>query len=521
MEVKIVGAISRLGTALISNQLPLKAGDLIHAKLLQIENNGRAVIVINGEKMEVKLLSPLEAGKSYLFQIQLANSEILLKHVQTTTGNEETIKATLISQLTRQFGIQKDSWEHRLINLAVHDEWLELGSNKLRTALEWLGQSSMKKQDFQIIEFMSRANLPFSKTIFQSLSALYSGKDVSTLLQTLSISPQHETIQNLMRPLETKIGYRIAELAFSSLTKYHEMAKQLLNQFQQLLMGSDPQSGKLLVEINATEARLLQTGSNIPLTLEKIENMLKHEMKLQSDTPILSGLGKYALSVISNSREQQIHQFQTIEEDFLQLIRTEIASEIKKGIKALGINFEAELAGQRSEGLESLKSILLQFQEQGKSAQKQSVQELISHLHGQKLISSDIGNMIHLLIKLPLPLLHQLKDAEISWSGNKTKNGKIDSSHCRILFHLHLEKLGETILDLQVQNRISSLHVFHTIENFEAPSGEIIDAFKLGMKQLGFHVSSIQFQNVSEEEKNKLTPLYQLLQPKSKVDIRI
>ncbi|MET3698002.1 hypothetical protein SAMN05877753_107148 [Bacillus oleivorans] len=553
------------GLGSISNHTPLRTGDLIQAKLVQTGKDGKAVIVINGETIEAKLLTPLEAGKMYLFQIETSKNEIILKPVQTTASNEQILKAEIISQLMKQLGIQKGSWEQRLVRLAVEDEWLGQGGEKLAAALDWLAKSSMKKQDFQVIEFMSRTNLPFTKPVFQSLSALFSEKDITTLLRSFSIvsNYQPETIQKLITPLETKIGYRIAEQAISPLMKHHETAKQLLTQFMQSFAGSDTLQPKLSVSqagttvsipaalnqsfqtapvqgpqeilinnliskgnlseagVNTAEEKIFRIEAISFTAVENIERLLKQEMKLQSDAPILPSLGKYALTVIADNRGQLFNQPLATQEELLQFIRLEIAAEIKAGIKALGMNLEAELAKQRTEGLESLKTTLLQLMQQDHVPQKQPIQELLSHLQGQKLVSSEMGPIIHLYTKLPFPLLNQLKDAEISWNGRRTKDGKIDSSHCRVLFHLHLEELGETILDFQVQNRISTLNVFHRMEQFVPPNDETIDGFKLGMKQLGFHLSSLQFQYVSEEEKNKLTPLYQTVQPQTKVDIRV
>ena len=51
----------------------------------------------------------------------------------------------------------------------------------------------------------------------------------------------------------------------------------------------------------------------------------------------------------------------------------------------------------------------------------------------------------------------------LPWSGKVEckKNGKIDPEFARIMFYLQLEALEETVIDMQVQNRIVTINLYN------------------------------------------------------------
>lgn len=52
------------------------------------------------------------------------------------------------------------------------------------------------------------------------------------------------------------------------------------------------------------------------------------------------------------------------------------------------------------------------------------------------------------------------------------ENGKIDANYARVLFYLNMEALEETMVDMQVQNRIITIHLYNNqpqLENLAEP----------------------------------------------------
>lgn len=555
--------------------LTLQAGDMIQGKLLQLLSDGRATILVNGEKIEAKLQVPLQQGKTYLWQIQQVNHEVLLKEIPATSVKAETVKAEIVNKILTQLSLPKGGFEQKLVQLAVQAGWLTENSNKLSVALQWLSASQSKNSDHQVIEYMSRSGLPFTQDVFQSLTSVFSGKDFSSLLKTLQSSSEATLpiMKEIMIPLEARVGYKVATMALSSSpqTQDSQISRQwvaqtiqsmnisglvkdapnriLDRQIQQLLekpvLQQWEQGNRAYAKGNLQDAiaiwrtvlpsipasatneevlRLLiqdQFGS-LPVSsskIEAVETLFKQTLSLPQEEKFLPLLGKEVLARLSEKIEPALRSNESSQ---TQLIRTILVTEFKEIFKAVGLNLEAELAKGNNESVNSLKANLLQLLQQEHTSQKQTVQDILSHLQGQKLFTQELGPIIQLFTQIPLPFINELKDANISWSGKKTKEGRIDPHHCRILFHLHLSHLGETMLDVQIQNKIVSLQIFHRLESLDTPRQEVIDSFKNGMKQIGYQLSGIQFNYVSDEARaEKLASIFQQFQSSSRVDVRI
>src|SRR5699024_10500318 len=63
-------------------------------------------------------------------------------------------------------------------------------------------------------------------------------------------------------------------------------------------------------------------------------------------------------------------------------------------------------------------------------------------------------------IRTPVSI-SDLSDITLRWEGKRKKNGRFDPDVCRILFYLQLEHLRETIVDVNIQNRLISIYIFN------------------------------------------------------------
>ena len=52
-------------------------------------------------------------------------------------------------------------------------------------------------------------------------------------------------------------------------------------------------------------------------------------------------------------------------------------------------------------------------------------------------------------------------DATLQWNGRMKDNGKIDANYARVLFYLQMASMQETVIDMQVQNRVVTVTVFN------------------------------------------------------------
>lgn len=111
---------------------------------------------------------------------------------------------------------------------------------------------------------------------------------------------------------------------------------------------------------------------------------------------------------------------------------------------------------------------------------REQLDQLIQRFHGQSLLQQqESGPALHVMTQIPFFLPNHQTDLTIQWQGKKQEDGKIDPSFCRILFYLQLPALNETLIDVNIQNRIMNI----TIRNDHTALGELVTLHSEGLKE--------------------------------------
>jgi hypothetical protein len=167
----------------------------------------------------------------------------------------------------------------------------------------------------------------------------------------------------------------------------------------------------------------------------------------------------------------------------LQALQSQIESEpvedfkslLKSTALTLGLSHESEsfdmIKGRVPDDgtkVENIKSLLIQLlNEDIPTKVKDQAEALLNRLTGIQLMSSDTTPVQQIVMQIPLALMNKHTDLTIQWNGRKDSNGKIDPSYCRVLFYLDLEHMNETIIDMQIQNRIMKITIISENENIK------------------------------------------------------
>ncbi len=85
----------------------------------------------------------------------------------------------------------------------------------------------------------------------------------------------------------------------------------------------------------------------------------------------------------------------------------------------------------------------------------------MARMNGMQLLSGENGHQHQLIMQVPLDFFGKQMDATLQWNGRMKEDGKIDANFARVLFYLNMESLKETVIDMQVQNRIVTINVFN------------------------------------------------------------
>ncbi|WP_436375760.1 hypothetical protein [Cytobacillus sp. BC1816] len=177
-------------------------------------------------------------------------------------------------------------------------------------------------------------------------------------------------------------------------------------------------------------------------------------------------------------------------------------SELKRIIRTLGLSHEYDVLNLlkhsdegASEKLDTLKPLLMGFiNEETSHIAKDAAERLLHKLTGFQALSQESGPLQQYIFQLPISLWGKTSDLTMQWSGRKTKEGKIDPSHCRVIFYLNLEHLNETIVDLQVQNRIIKISVINEHTEIKDLTAPFAAELKENLLKLNYKLSSVSFQ---------------------------
>lgn len=207
-------------------------------------------------------------------------------------------------------------------------------------------------------------------------------------------------------------------------------------------------------------------------------------------------------------------------------------AKIKSFLASLGLSYEHQLAEALKGTLEERESLadLLKPQliklitDNPPQTVKDAAEQLINKITGYQLLSQEMGPIQQLIVQIPFILNGQMNDITMQWSGKKTEDGKIDADYCRILLYLNLENLNETMIDIQVQNRIISIQVYNQNPDLKQMSEQLFPVLKERLAAIDYQLSSVSFQvpgiHKAGSDNKKLAQLYGKKEY-SRVDIKI
>ncbi|MFD2612982.1 hypothetical protein [Paenibacillus gansuensis] len=135
---------------------------------------------------------------------------------------------------------------------------------------------------------------------------------------------------------------------------------------------------------------------------------------------------------------------------------------------------------------ETVKSLLLQLSQSADlpSGVKDSLQQAIQQITGQQLLMSPDRNHVfsHVTLFIPFKNDQGEQTAAVHIQSRKGEKGELDKDNCRLLFDLHMKALGNTLLDVQVVNKIVTLKIHNDFpavqELMEESRSDISDALE-------------------------------------------
>lgn len=518
-EVDIAKLLNQLGlkqskpnlnllTTLTRLKIPFDKQQLAQAvSLLKEEKNKAATIKILTEMIAQKL--PI---KNSIFQaLSMKNNMTLSEQLQTVVQQIqrnsvfETAKMTAVEKAptTPEAASMKVTEDNLVRNIsALIDKPLPF---KAAFVQEVLGRETIhSKVLFQTLQGLGLIDLRADFTKWVSEWTVFSQKENTPVAQMqanqqiaarlpLQINEQ-EIIQILTKISEQRPAFNTAIRTFLA-----EWDQQL--NFHQLVKAN-MLTGEFNRFISDFQKEIL------PFFQENNPPMVKQ----LTNTSESLGAFHSAIKALANGEElsRLIHLLQKSvnNEQFMSLDPKQQFLQLQKlTVNTLGINYENQLITESDplKQTETIKGLLLQLiANSAETASQESNVKLLHLINGIQLQSvNETQAMVQASLQIPAERLGLVKDLELEFEGKKNNNGEINPDYCRILFYLELGNLKETIIDLNIQQRMVSLTIFNNHEAIKAAAALFKKKLEMNLESMNYKLSALHYKKIEDKEKER------------------
>ncbi|GED70271.1 hypothetical protein BRE01_39730 [Brevibacillus reuszeri] len=183
--------------------------------------------------------------------------------------------------------------------------------------------------------------------------------------------------------------------------------------------------------------------------------------------------------------------------------------------RQLGLGHERSIMGQAISGgsvdagvhkqMESVKSLLLQITQAPPQsvphALREAADQILQQITGQQLMMLQPSNQTLSQMVLQIPIRTDQGDdtAFVQIESKKKDGGQVDAENCRLFFHLELQSMGTTMIDVSIVNRIVNLQIFNDAPWVEPLISGMKDNFAGQLHEVGYHLSAMRVQPVPDE----------------------
>ncbi len=584
IQANLVQTMINRPESIEGNKQNFRAGQVFQGKVLKLFPNKTAEVQVGSQKVIAQLEIPLSAGERYWFQVQQGEGQV---HLKVLTEGKGTGNANL-EGLLKQFSIPETKTSIAILRFFLSEQLpITKESISMATSL-LQGKTMTKEDLEAIKQLISRelpltkATFDAVRSTIKSPSFHAAITSLKYELDALDILPQTGTrlkeviepyIQTGKEKLSAQVlheivrGWTQAKDPFASQQSLKalqqtgflpiEDEQNILQQAAKRLIGLS--EGKPQVQLPGIDSTAKQVSALIVAgntedvstvlknwiggimkdfhvsnqTIKQLFNLLSPNMDSATfDEAVSSLVSKDGIDANKALNKEVIQQLQAVLSQVDREPVEEFKLLLKSGIQTLGLSHESEsfdmIKGKVSdEGarVENVKSLLIQLLNEDIPAKvKDSAEALLNRLTGIQLMSSDTTPVQQIVMQIPLVLMNKQTDLTIQWNGRKDANGKIDPSYCRVLFYLDLEHMNETIIDMQIQNRIMKITIINDHENIKHLSSPYIASLKDSLQKLDYQLSNVSFQTQADRavvKTKKATISSPLTSSYSGVDIKI
>ncbi|MFE8695201.1 hypothetical protein ACFYKT_02390 [Cytobacillus sp. FJAT-53684] len=339
----------------------------------------------------------------------------------------------------------------------------------------------------------------------------------------------------------------LAKLQFHLKNSSASMGSKVANEIQQILSGirennlAVPLSEKTIQLITKPIVNLILSDSNLSDTqnsaiMKQVLSFLNQSEQAFSQIAKIFSMDTVKVAV-GFSKEEQALLTRIKAEVQLTGMQWEnpdvVKDQMKHLIRSMGFSYEHDALNSIKnqevgveQKIETLKPLLMQLlSEEQPSAMREAAEKLLHKITGLQVLSQDIGPIQQYVLQIPLSFWEMKSDLTMQWSGRKTEKGTIDPNFCRVLFYLNLNYINETIVDLQVQNRVMNISIINEKNDLRLLAEPFLFNLKERLAKINYQLSSITFEKPVDNKVNndQMTTVSSYMRPSNfnGVDFRI
>lgn len=519
-------------------QLTLKENQVVMGHVLKLFPDQKALIQVGHSKVVAQLEISINALEKYWFIVKGSEQQGLTLKIVKQVEGATTSQLAAAKDLLGLFQ-QRPSKQNVLLTNELMKENIPITQEQLIAATDILKNTPKLEisQTVQAIISTLKQNYPLSDVVVRSIIEAQTNvplaKQIDQLLQTLQQENfQTQTMKQLIESI-TKLTQKPSEYHANKLIEAINNPNfiQTLSKDDQTLINQ--MMTRLELKKDHTSTQIMNTIKELmndrqpPLTPQVVSIELSKPLKGQN-------LQKNETSNQFVFNEKEIALLRKLTSDVpLFTSKDDVRNVLFATEKKLGLIDEVKLwhrlnsEGENMKEFLSLKNMLVAASKEAPTAiLREQIDQIVHRLNGQSLLQQDNGPIQQIITQIPLFMKNHQSDLTIQWNGKKQADGTIDPAFCRILFYLQLPSLNETMIDVQIQNRVMNI----TIRNNSEALVELValkrNELKEALNKINYHVSSVKVKSFETSiETNgksiKQSNVSQLTSSYTGVDIKI
>ncbi|MED1803297.1 hypothetical protein P4V02_00845 [Bacillus subtilis] len=521
---------------------------LLLGKVLRLLGDQHALIQVGNQTVQGKLETQLRPQAYYWFSYEKKTAEQTgrLQVVQSFDQNPKTIQDAA-GKLLNAISV-KTSNAALMMTGAMLKSKTPVTENDIKTAVRWMDTlpSQDTKKAVETVLFALKRDLPIHSEILNGVHAVKSPvplhQHVSQLLQAIDQNPQQSQMMSKLKEavtvlLNSEIDVHAERLidkliSLTDNTKAPSPANTAGSRELSTPAGS-PGKASLPIANHTAEQRSIQeesvkTAADIPikearqLLVKLTESAEKNSLQIVKEAAnwIKAAASSGDSKSLAASAVLQAAQVTDQEaEVFLKAVqqtaphladKADVLSFLSKVKTAIGARDEVAFIKAFEQGsavtsgeMQSIKLALSALRASHEVAEpvKQEADQLFHKLNGQLFMQQDHPSYSQIVMSFPMFSKSGVQDMTVLFKGKKEADGKLDLSHCRLLFLLQLDTLKETVVDCLVQQKVMTITIETDFE-LQAAIDPMVPALKQGLKEMGYSLSGVNAKKrVHTEEK--------------------